>query len=205
MYSNRLGEVLSSGVRLKIADAVSQRPRTLGELAFITGISVQGVLRHLRRLEKLGLVEERRLSNSIPKARRVYASKGAVVEDYSSVDLTVAKVVQSFGTYPAMRGQATDLETMSADVLLLRRRVKDETKRLGKLIDEVAESRDELRAALASMPLNDVERLILEIVLTEETKEDGVKVLSRFYGIEDRRSIDKALAKMRGASQGARG
>jgi len=197
LHSDRLGEILSSGVRLKIADALSQRPRTLGELALITGISVQGVLRHLRRLEKLGLVEERKLSNSFSKARIVYASRGAAVEDYSTGDLTVAKVVQSGESDRPMHRPATDLEAMSADVLLLRRRVKDETKRLGRLIDEVAESRDELKASLANIPLNDVERVVLEVILTEETEEDGLRALSRFYGIEDRRSIDKALAKAR--------
>jgi len=188
MFSDKLGGILSSRVRLKIADSLSVRPRTLGELAYITGISVQGVLRHLRRLEKLGLVEERKLSNSIPKARRVYASKGAIVEDYSSGDLTVAKVVESWPDGRDTKRPATDLENLSAEVLLQRRRVKEETKKLSRLIDEVAASQEELEAALASMPLSEVERLILEVILTEETVEDGVRVLSKFYGIEDRRS-----------------
>ena len=189
--------MLSSSVRLKIADALSQRPRTLRELAFLTGISVQGVLRHLRRLEALGLVEEQRLSARVPRARRVYASRGEMIEDYSSGGLTVAKVVEGRPDSRRTQKPATDLEDMSAEVLLLRRRVKDETKRLGRLIDEVAEGQGELEAALASMPLSEDERLILEVILTEETKEDGVRALSRFYGIEDRRSIDKALAKAR--------
>jgi len=197
LHPDRFGEFLSSEVRLKIADALSQRPRTLGELAFITSISVQGVLRHLRQLEKQGLVEERRLSNSIPKARRVYASKGAIVEDYSSGDLTVAKVVESWPDGRDVKGPATDLENLSAELLLLRRRVKEETKKLGKLIDEVAENQHELEASLANMPVSEVERLILEVILTEETVEDGVRALSRFYGIEDRRSIDEALSKVK--------
>ena len=184
-------------MRLKIADALSHRPRTLGELASISGISVQGVLRHLRRLERLGLVEERKLGKSIPKARIVYASKGAIVEDYSSGDLTVAKVVESWPRGRGTRRPVTDLESMSAEVLLLRRRVREEAKRLGRLIDEVAEGQDELEAALARMPLGEVEHLILEVILTEDTVDDGVRVLSRFYGIEDRRSIDEALSKAR--------
>ena len=180
---------------MKIADALSQRPRTLGELAYITGISVQGVLRHLRRLEKLGLVEERKLSASVPKARKVYANKGAIVEDYSSGDLTIAKVIERWRGPRRIQKPATDLESMSADVLLMRRRVKEETKKLGRLIDEVAEGQDALDEALANMTLSEEERLVLGVILTEETVEDGVSSLSRFYGIEDRRSIDKALAK----------
>ena len=142
-------------------------------------------------------MEERRLGNSIPKARIVYASKGAIVEDYSSSDLAVAKMVESWPSGRGTKGSETDLENMSANVLLLRRRVNDETRKLGRLIDEVAESRNDLIAALAKMPLSELERLILEVILTEETVEDGVSALSRFYGIEDRRSIDKALAKAR--------
>ena len=195
MFSNRLSEILSSEVKLKIADTLSQRPRTLGELASFTGISVQGVIRHLRRLEKLGLVEERTLSKSIPRARRVYASKGAIVEDYSSGDLTVAKVVERLPRERGAKWPAANLENLSAEVLLLRRRVKEETKKLGRLIDEAAASREELEAALANMSLSEVERLILEVILTEETVEDGVRALSMFYGIEDIRSIDNALAK----------
>jgi len=195
VYSDRINEVLTSGVKRRIADAISQRPRTLGELAYASGISIQGVLRHLRQLEKLGIVEERRLSPNIPKARRVYASKGAMVEDYSSGDLTVAKLIEIWPEAKRLQGTAVDLENMSADVLLLRRRVKEETRRLGRLIDEVAESQDQLRTALANAPLNDVERVIVEVILTEETVEDGVKALSKFYGIVDRRSIDGALAR----------
>ena len=195
MYSERVDEVLTSRVKRRIADAISQRPRTLGELSYATGISVQGVLRHLRQLEKLGFVEERRLSPIIPQARRVYASKGAMLEDYSSGDLSVAKLIEIWPEAKRPPGTAVDLENMSADVILLRRRVREETRRLGRLIDEVAESQDQLRRALVNAPLSEVERVIVEVILTEETVEDGVKALSKFYGIVDRRSIDGALAK----------
>ena len=47
MDETKLGEVVSSKARLIIADLVSRRPRTLRELSQVTGISVQGVLKHL--------------------------------------------------------------------------------------------------------------------------------------------------------------
>ena len=190
-------EVLSSGMRLKIADAISQRPRTLGELSHITGISVQGVLRHLRRLERAGLVEERKVTASAPKARRVFAARGAILEDYSSGNLTIAKFVERMPEPRRGWKQGAGLESMAAEVLLLRRRVKEEAKRIGRMIDEAAAGREELEAALARMHLNEEERLILEVILTEETLEDGIRVLSKFYGVDDRRSIDEALAKAR--------
>ncbi len=194
MNRDQLGEIISSRVRLKIADALSQRPRTLGELAYLTGISVQGVLRHLRLLEGLGVVEERKVSANAPKARRVYAAKGRAVGDFSHGDLTVAKAVDKLNQNRPPR-PGSDLEGMSAEVLIRRMRVKEEAKRLGRLIDELAEGQEELRSALDRMPLSEDERLILEVVLTEDTLEDGVRALSKFYGMEDRRSIDKALAK----------
>jgi hypothetical protein len=65
------------------------------------------------------------------------------------------------------------------------------------MIEEAAQSQEELDAALARMDLSEEERLMLEVILTEETVEDGVRALARYYGMEDRRSIDKALAKAR--------
>ena len=197
MNANKLGEVLASGVRLKIAGALSERPRTLGELSYITGISVQGVLRHLRRLEKIDLVEERKVTASAPKARRVYAARGAILENYSAGNLVVAKLVEKEQGESRPQRQRAELESMAAEVLILRRRVKEESKRIGRMMEEAAKSQEDLEAALARMRLNEEERLILEVILTEETVEDGIRALSRFYGIEDRRSIDKALAEAR--------
>ena len=197
MNTDQRGEVLSSEVRLKIAGAISQRPRTLGELSSITGISVQGVLRHLRRLEKVGLVEERRVTASSPKARRVYAAKEAILADYSTGDLTVAKLVGKWPEGRHVPKRDAGLESMAAEVLILQRRVKEEAKKIGRMIEEAAQSQEELDAALARMDLSEEERLMLEVILTEETVEDGVRALARYYGMEDRRSIDKALAKAR--------
>jgi len=197
LNEKQLGEVLSSRVRLKIADAVSQRPRTLGELSSLTGISVQGVLRHLRRLQNVGLVEEMKVTANAPKARRVYSAKGSTLEDYSAGNLTVAKLVEKPPEGWRAQKQASDLEQMAADVLILRRRVKEEAKKIGRMIEEAAQSQEELETALALMHLSHDERLILEVILTEDTVEAGIRALSRFYGIKDRRSIDEALAKAR--------
>ncbi|HYB75941.1 MAG TPA: winged helix-turn-helix domain-containing protein, partial [Nitrososphaerales archaeon] len=123
MNPDQLSQILSSRVRLKIADSLSQRPRTLGELANITGISVQGVLRHLRRMERLGLIEERRVSADAPKARIVYAAKGSILEDYSSGELVVAKAVERWPPTRRAKAPTPDLEGMAAEVLLRRRRV----------------------------------------------------------------------------------
>jgi DNA-binding transcriptional ArsR family regulator len=197
MNPDQLAEVLSSRVRLKIEDALSLRPRTLNELASLTEISVQGVLRHLRRLEELGLVEERKVSAKVPKARIVYAAGPTVFGDYSAGGLTVVKATERWTGRGRDRGGVQDLERMAGELVIQRRRIRDEARRLGRMIDDLADDQDTLKSALGIMKLSDEERLILEVVLTEETVDEGVGVLSKYYGLEDRRSIDKALAKVR--------
>jgi DNA-binding transcriptional ArsR family regulator len=190
-----LSEVLSSRARIRIEDAVSLRPRTLGELAEVTGISVQGVLRHLKILAKLGLVEERKVSSKTPKARRVYAARGISLGDYSVGGLTVVKATERVPHDQRGRRRGRDLERVSGEMLIQRRRILGEAKKLGRMIDELVDSQQALSSTLAGLKLDDEERLILEVLLTEETASDGLRVLSRFYGLNDRRSIDKALAE----------
>jgi DNA-binding transcriptional ArsR family regulator len=197
MNPDTLGEVLSSRAKLRIEDSLSVRPRTLSELASATGISVQGVLRHLRRLTELGLVEERSLSASAPKARKVYAAKSEVLGDYSTGDLTIVKSTKKGHPAPFGRKPAHDLERMAGDILVQRARIKIEAKRLGRMIDELVQDQEELSSALDRGNLGGQERLMLEVLLTDETMEDGLKVLSRYYGLDDRRSIDSVLTKAR--------
>ncbi|MDG7011361.1 MAG: ArsR family transcriptional regulator [Nitrososphaerota archaeon] len=194
MAPDMLEEVLSSRARLKIVDAVSVRPRTLGELSVMTGISVQGVLRHLKALAGLGLVEETRISKLAPKARMVYGATSARIGDYSTGSFTVVKSTEeSAGRQGAAK--VRDLEGASGDLLILRRRVKEETRKLGRMIDEAADEQADLSSAIRSLPLSEREKLVLEVVLTEDTLEDGARVLSEHYGIEDRTSIENTLAK----------
>jgi DNA-binding transcriptional ArsR family regulator len=194
--SKTLDEVLSSSAKLKIENALSVRPMTLAELASTTGITVQGVLRHLKRLAELGLAEEKRLTTRNLKARTVYAAAGEVIGNHSTSDLIVVKPTRKLPT-GTRAGGPLSLEERAADILLLQRRIKDQAKKLGRLIDELADEREALRSGVEGLRVSPEEGLILEVILTEETLEDGLRVLARYYGIEDRRSIDIALAKAR--------
>lgn len=190
-----LGEVLSSKPRVEIVDALSTRPRTLGELSWITGISVQGVLRHLKRLTELGIVEERKVRAKTPKARKVYAAKSGAIGDYSTAGLTVVKATEIMPEDTNASAKGRDVEAMASDILILRRRVRDQARKLGRMIDDLSDGQVSLRRVLEGLPVDEKTKLILEVLLTEETVEDGEKVLARFYGLGDRRSIDKALAQ----------
>ncbi len=194
MNPDNLGEVISSRVRVTIMDAVSVRPRTLAELSHLTGISVQGVLRHLKKLAQLGLVEERKVTPNAPKARRVYSARGAIFGDYSTSGLTVVKPTEML---PGEQGRkhVVDLERASSEFLVQRRKIRAQVARLGKMIDDLVDDQESLRAALDGLSLSDEQRRIVEVLLTEETMAEGLRVLSRYYGLEDRRSIDEALAQ----------
>jgi predicted transcriptional regulator len=194
MSPDVLSDVLSSEARLRIADAVSLRPRTLGELSTLTGITVQGVFRHLRKLTELGIVEERKVATKTPKARRVYVAGPTSLSDFSIPGLTVIKVTERVPP----RTDAIlprELEKASGELLIQRRRIAEEAKKLGRMIDEFVDEREALSAALDRVSATQLDKLVLEVLLTEETRAEGEEVLSRFYGIEDRRSIDEALAR----------
>ena len=196
-------ELFSSKTRLAIERLISVRPRTLGELAELTGISIQAVLKHLSKLESMGLVEERRLTGAGLSVKKVYAPKSYVLGDYSTPDLTIAKFSKTGRESPPVREQRADLESMAEEAILLRSRVKDEARRLGRLIDELAEEQQRISEALLSMDLEEEERLVLEVLFTEDSEEKGAKLLAKHYGIKDgRRSIDRALSK---ANRNARG
>lgn len=188
MNADALSQVLSSRIRLKIEDAVSTRPRTLGELASITGISVQGVLRHLKLLESLGLVEERPLRPRTPKARTVYVAKSVLMGDYSTPGLTVVKSTEMTPVAISQRKGAPNLEMIAGELLIRKRRIRDETRRLGRMIDEYVGEKGALVATLDKMKLDSRQRLILTVLLTEEIREDGMKVLASYYGVKDIRT-----------------
>jgi hypothetical protein len=192
-----LSEVVSSRVRLKLVGSIAVRPRTLGELSSLTGISVQGVLRHLDRLMDLGLVGERKIVANAPKARKLYAAKTSLLGDYSDAGVIIVKPTDSPPTQAPGRRRPQDLEKMAGELLIMRRRIGVGARKLGRMIDDLVTAQAMLDDTLDSMNLSNEERLILGVVLTEETVEDGAKVLSKYYGIDDRRSIDNALAKAR--------
>ena len=192
----RLAEaLLSSPTRIKIAELVSRRPRTLRELARLTGVSVPGVLRHIEAMGKAGLIHADRLATKELPVRKVYSLQAVKVMDFSVGDLTILKVSAKKGTKVEA---ARSLERQAMDIMLGRRRVREKAKRLARAIDELGENEEILARSVEGLDLTDEERLVLLTVLTEETVGDAERVLVRIQGMrEARRSIDEALATAR--------
>ncbi|HUI85601.1 MAG TPA: winged helix-turn-helix domain-containing protein [Nitrososphaerales archaeon] len=200
MTSQELGEILSSKARLRIADLVSLRPRTLKELADQTGITVQAVLKHLEKLKELGVLEEKRFSSSELPARRVYAIRSFHVGDFSNEDLTIVKMSRAEpGSEPAAGEGLEELERLSEDFLVQRRRIRDEARRLGRMIDEMVSGEERIAGLIGGLRLHDDEKLILHTYFTEESAEEAQDSLREHFGMKDsRRAIDRVLHKVGG-------
>ncbi len=193
MAERALSEIVSSRSRLRIASLLSVRPRTLAELAQLTGMSVQGVLKHLSKLKELGILEEAPFA--AVGARKVYSLKGFDVGDFSSEGLTVVKMSRRATAKPEEKRPLRELEYISEDSLLLRRRIRNQSRRLGRMIDELFENEAALRATLGSLKLTDEERIILQTVFAEETLEDARKSLG-YLGLGDAKAVDDVLKKV---------
>ena len=188
--------LLSSQTRLRIAELVSRRPRTLRELARLTGLSVPGVLRHIEAMSRAGLIREEKVSAESLPARKVFSLKGIRVMDFSVNDLTIFSVARDDARKGA-RG-ARDLEAQAMDILVSRRRIREKARRLARAIGDLEDQESALTRAIGSLKLTDEERLVLLTIFTEETVEDAERMLTRIQDMKEaRRSIDKALSKVK--------
>lgn len=189
-------EILSSRSRLKIADLLSTRPRTMGELADKTGVSVQAVLKHLEKLESLKVLEKRRVSGKGVSVRKLYALKGYHVGDFSTEGLTIVNMTKVEPIQYAGKDPVGDLDSIAEDVLVQRRRIREQARKLGRSIRELVEYEGRMNSLIETMGIGDVERLLIRTAFTEETLGEAEAELKRVYRINDpRRSIERALAK----------
>ena len=186
-----------------IGQLISTRPRTLRELADRTGISIQGVLKHLEKLKKIGLIEERTLSR--PKylaVRKAYSLKGSNLGDFSRgslmiVNLSAEREEEELG---ATKDVYANLNEMAEELLIQGRRIKDQARRLQRMIDEFSATESRLKSSVESLDLDPEEKLIAETVFTEDTMESAAKVLSKFYGCRNpEEAIRDVVAKVKKA------
>ena len=90
------------------------------------------------------------------------------------------------------------LQALSEDTLVQRLRIREEARRLGRMIDELFGTEERLNGAIESIKLTDEERLVVRAYFGEETPEEAVEVLTKNFGIADaRRTIERGLRKVR--------
>lgn len=193
-------EVVSSEVRLKMADLISVRPRTLRELKALTGLrTVPGVLKHLSKLKEMRLVKEEDLAGGALSSRKVYSvDRGAHVRDFSYRDFTVVKLSTEHGQAARSDRPVDELESLATDALIQRRRIREQARRLGRMIDDLVSTEARIGDIARAVGANDEERLLLQIAFTEESLEDAEAALRRQHGVANgRRALEKAISKAR--------
>jgi len=177
---------------------VSLRPRTLRELADLTGISVQGVLKHLAKLKSLGLVSEMKLAAGALPVRKLYTIGDVRIGDFSHGDLTVVKISR-FSEQVAQPGDSVkELEALAADAMVERRRIRDQARRLGRAIDDLVSTEARIGSLIRGLGLDDKDRLLLHTFFTEESLEDAERALREHYGMREAgRALEKAISRAR--------
>ena len=195
-------QVASSRARLLIASLLSVRPRTLGELAELTGISVQGVLKHLGKLREFGSMTELELrGGKYLKYRKLYSIQKRRVGDFSFGDLMIAHISRTAPEGDLQVQKPYDeLESLAEDMIISRRRIRGIARRIGKQIEDVAYSEERLERMIKSIGLEPEEQQIASILFTEDRPAEARRLLSRHYGCErPEDAIREVMARMRRA------
>jgi predicted transcriptional regulator len=197
--------VASSRVRMSIALLLTVRPRTLTELAELTGVSIQGVLKHTKRLERDGLLAETALPKGRYLRRRKLYSMNRGVEGFSREDLLVAAFTPSAPEERANEAAArlseySLLESLSEEVIFSRSSLRESVNRMERAISRVAESQSMLNESISEQrSLTDEEKHIAYLYFTEDTKSRVEDVLKTHFGCSDpEAALDDVLAKLRG-------
>ncbi len=191
-------KILSSKSTLTIADLLSTRPRSLGELAYRTGVSMPAVLKHLEKLEKLGVLEKTKVSGGELPVRRLYAIRGVRIGDYSVGGITIVSAFPTRRATVRSEDPVGELETLAADMLVEKRRIREQSRRLARTIGEVMNDQQRMNDLIEGLGLDDEERIILQTAFTEETLGEAEEALAKIHGMkEPRRSIERVLAKAR--------
>ena len=170
-------------MRLSIAELLSVRPRPLSELAEKTGISVQGVLKHLRKIADTGALKETELrGNKFLGIRKVYSLQSARVGSYSWDELMIAHFSgQPTSPERPRAGDLPELESIAVDIILQRRRIGNLAKRMERLIVELESSQERLEQEIRMHGMNGELELIALALFTEPSIQEAKEVLSKHY------------------------
>ena len=189
----KIEDIASSRARLTIASLLSSRPRTLGELAEVTGMSVQGVLKHLRKLHEAGILKEWNMPRGGHlRQRKLYFIESRKVADYSQNDVLVATLGEAT---PAETGPVAgpsqgrdtyeELDSLAQDVMILRRRVRELSRKTSRMVDQVVDAESRITALIGALDLTEEERQIAYLIFGDDEPERARAILREHYGCDD--------------------
>ena len=183
----KIEDIANSRARMTIASLISSRPRTLGELAETTGISVQGVLKHLKRLSDLGLLTTKSLhSGRHLRQRKLYYISTRKVAGYSDEGMIVATLGEEAPSDGLVVDDAYgELDKLAQDIILLKRRARELSDRTKRMIEEVTENESRIARLIDGLKLTPEERQIAYLIFGDDGPEKARRILREHYGCRD--------------------
>jgi predicted ArsR family transcriptional regulator len=196
-------DIADSRVRLTIASAISSRPRTLGELAEVTGISVQGVLKHLNKLSESGILRTRNLpSGEYLRPRKLYFIDSRRVANYSEGEMIVATLGEQAGAGELkVDDPYAELDGLAQDIIVMRRRARELSARMKRMIEEVTENESRIARLIEGLKLSSEEKQIARLIFGDDGPEQARRILRKYYGCANPESaIQGVVEKLAGAA-----
>jgi predicted ArsR family transcriptional regulator len=199
-------EIANSRARLTIASLISSRPRTLGELAEMTGISVQGVLKHLKKLSEAEMLKVKNLpAGRYLRPRKLYYIDTRRVADYSRGDMIVATLGDEIdggigSELMAASDPYAELDRLAQDIILLRRRARELSIRMKRMTEEVTENESRIAKLIEGLSLSPEEKQIAYLIFGDDRPEQARRILKEHYGCHDPEAAIRDVAeKIRGS------
>ena len=189
-------EIASSRARLKIANLLSSRPATLSELSVLADLSVQGVLKHLKKLSEEGILEEEKMrGGKYLKQRKLYFIESRKIADYSEGELLVATIGRSAKEPPMkVKDAYEELDWLSQDIVIMGRRARELSKRMRRVLEEIIADEARIGALIDGLALSPEEKQIAYLIFAEDTPEHARAILKEHYGCRDPEAAMKAVA-----------
>ena len=172
--------VIGSGTRLRLLELLCVRARSLNELASNLGVTQQAILKHLRMLEQLDLVQEINVGRK-SRVRKIYALSRPLSMGYVFRDNILCLFVGSNGKSIKSSGNLMELlKQTEYERNLLHMRAKLLANRLRSLVEEDLEKQAEIRNSIKNLKLSPIQEIALQcsnMINSERQLEQASKVL----------------------------
>ncbi len=195
---------VTSRTKIHILDLLSSRPRCLSELSDITGVSTQGISKHVKSLVAVGLVKivivnRDKSSKSLIRAyykinRPVYIYSGK--EDERLSLFMPLKTSKSYHEPKEKKRASRVLEETEDELNQLRRRLRLLRNRESRIFEELTElewSKDRIVGGLKCSP---VEEYLLRAFLSSRNEHE-LKKAGGYFGLQQD-EVHKVLSKILG-------
>lgn len=174
-------EIIGSGTRLHLLELLSERARSINELARALGVTQQAIMKHLTILERNGIVQQIKL-DSKSKVRSVYAISNSLSLGYIFNNGILCLYIGA-GVYNA--SAPPDIEMLKGVTYrrnLLRMRTKVIANRLRALVEEGLRMQAEINGAMKKLKLTPIQAIALHCFLSMDSRKN-LDEASKAFGL----------------------